>query len=202
MTKKLLSMLVASIFGPRVINRGRARTCDVGEMAFGFRMPAGFAGDVNRTHPASILPILIDVDDPATQYGQPLIVDTVTNALRAFRAGDTAITDSYGFLVRPYPVQQTSGGMAATFGNATPPTSGNGDAMTSGYIWSKVPSDAAVATKGGAVFVWCAVSSGNHVQGGLETEASGGNTAALDVKKFQYNGPQDPNGVIEVKVII
>ena len=39
------------------MNKTRQKTRDV---AFTFRMGAGFAGDVNRTHPASIEPVMIE----------------------------------------------------------------------------------------------------------------------------------------------
>lgn len=180
----------------------RSRTNDSGSMAFGFRMPAGFPGDVNRGHPASIEPCLIDASAPPTAYGQPVLPDSTTNGVRPFAAGDTAVTTMWGVTVRPFPVQASTGTAygGAAFGTATPPTSGAIDIMRSGYIMAKLPAGSAATTKGAAVFVWCAASTGNHVQGGFESSSSGGNTAALDTARYQFNGPADANGNVEICV--
>lgn len=193
MIKKLISLAVAALFRPAVI---RSSTRDV---AFQFRMGAGFPGDVNRTHPVSIEPVLIDEDDPPAAYGFPVLVDATTHGVRGFVAGDTAVDTIWGVTVRPYPTQQQSGGMSADFGSATPPETGTMDVMRSGYIMVKLPVGQA-PVKGGAVFIWCAVSSGAHIQGGFEDAASGGNTAALDPEKYQFNGGADANGNVEISV--
>lgn len=198
MLKKLISLAVAAaLAAPQPVRRGRSRTCDV---AFPFRMGAGFPGDVNRVHPASIEPVLIDVDDPVTEYGQPGLIDTVTHGFRGFRAGDTAVTDIWGCAVRPYPTQQQTGGMTSDFGAATPPTSGQMDALRSGYIKVKLNAGTGAAKKGSAVFVWCAASAGDHVQGGIEDAANGGNTASLSVSKYQFNNSPDADGNVEICV--
>lgn len=174
----------------------RARTHDV---AFTYRMGAGFPGDVNRTHPASILPGLMDTTNPVAAYGFPVLVNTSANDYRGLIASDTAVTTIAGVLVRPYPTQQTSGGMSASLGAATPPTSGVVDVLNSGFILTKLSNFAAAnATKGGAVYVWIAASTGNHVQGGFEASATGGSTIAITNARF--NGPSDANGVCEVQV--
>ena len=169
----------------------------VRDASFTFRMGAGFAGEVNRTHPADIVPELIDsaASTPPTAYGQVVILDTVNSAVRPFAAGDTAVTTAYGMTVRPYPTQQASASNfgQADLGAATPPTSGVIDVLRRGYIMAKVTGTVA---KGGAVYVWCAASSGNHVQGQLESGATGGSTAALT--NLTFNGSADANGVVEV----
>lgn len=173
---------------------GRVRTRDV---AFKYRMGAGYPGDINRTHPASIEPCLISSVAPPTKYGQPVIVDTSLNAVRPMVAGDVALTRIYGITVRPYPEQQTSGGMTATLGDATPPVTGVIDVARAAYIMTRLGGTAA-ATKDGLVYVWTAVSSGSHVQGSFEAEATGGSTAAIANARF--NGPADSGGVCEVIV--
>lgn len=178
------------------MNKIRMKTRDV---AIPYRMAAGYPGDVNRTHPASIEPTLIDSTSPPTAYGQPTVVDPTTQGVRPFAAGDTALTGSYGATVRPYPFQQSSGSNygAATLGAAVPPVSGQMDVLRSGYIISKL-SGATQPVKGGAVFVWCAASAGAHVQGGFEAAASAGNTAALDPNHYSFNGVPDANGNVEI----
>ena len=171
-------------------------------VAFPFRMGAGFPGDVNRGHPASIEPCLIDPTNPPTAYGQAVLTVTASNGVRVFAAGDTGVTSIWGVTVRPFPIQASTGTAygGGAFGAATPPTTGAIDVVRSGYVMAKLPTGAAAVTKGAAVFVWCAANSGNHVQGGFESSASGGNTAALDATKYQFNGPADANGNVEISI--
>lgn len=176
---------------------GRRRTIDI---AYLYRMGAGFQGDVNRTHPASIEPVLIDTTAPPTSYGQAVLVNPANNGVRPFTVGDHLLTDAYGITVRPYPTQQASAQNfgAATLGAAVPPVAGILDVLKDGYIMVKLPVGAACA-KGGQVFVWCAASAGVHVQGGFEAVAGGGvTTAALLNAKF--NGVPDASGVVEVVI--
>lgn len=176
------------------MSKTRMKTRDA---AFGFRMGAGFPGDVNRTHPASIEPALVDSGDPATAYGMAVLVDAVTQGVRKFVAGDTAVTKAYGVTVRPYPSQQMTASNygEAAFGAATPPTTGAIDVLRQGYIMGKVPAGQA-PVKGGAVHIWCAASSGVHVQGGFEAAADAGNTASITNATF--NGSPDADGNVEI----
>jgi hypothetical protein len=172
----------------------RARTHDV---AFTYRMGAGFPGDVNRTHPASILPGLFNVANPVRLYGDPVLITGV--GYRGFIAGDTTTpTTIAGIAVRPYPTQQTTGGMSASLGAAVPPAGGVGDVLNEGFIIAR-SNDFATnpPVKGGAVYVWFAASSGVHVQGGFETVATGGSTALIS--NARYNGPPDANGICEIQ---
>lgn len=172
----------------------RAKTKDV---AFLYRMGAGNPGDVNRTHPASIEGALQHSANPLLGYGHAAIIDTTTQTVRRVASGDTGLTAIYGFSVRPYPTQSSGGGAygSEALGAAVPPA-GPIDILRSGYIMGKLPSDAAAAKKGGAVFIWVAASSGTHVQGGVEMVASAGNTMALAGATF--NGTQDSTGVVEI----
>jgi hypothetical protein len=169
-------------------------------VAFMYRMGAGFAGDVNRTHPVSIEADLICAATPPSAYGQPVLIDATSQGVRPFAAGDTGITAAYGVTVRSFPIQQTSaptGNFApAALGAAIPPSSGVIDVMRAGYIMTKIPAGQATV-KGGAVYVWCAASTGVHVQGGFENAASGGNTAALTNAIF--NGIPDADGNVEIQ---
>mgnify|MGYP000732837069 CR=1 FL=1 len=187
-----LAFAAKLLTGPVVI---RARTCDV---AFPYRMGAGFPGDVNRTHPASIFPVLTDTTDVIAAYGNPVLNKTSNNTVKGFVAADTTTPVLVaGFAVRPYPTQQMSGGAGATIGAAVPPTSGVVDILEDGYIMSKLPAGASV-TRGGAVYVWFAATSGNNIQGGLVASATGGSTALITNAKF--NGPADASGNVEVRV--
>ena len=173
-------------------------------VAFPFRMGAGFPGDVNRGHPQSVEPVLIDPTNPPTAYGQPVLIVTASNGVRPFAAGDTSVTVIWGVTVRPFPTQASSGTAfgGAAIGSITPPTTGAADVLRAGYIMGKIPAGSTQPVKGGAVFVWCAATSGSHIQGGFESVASGGNTAALDTTRYQFNGPADANGNVEVCINI
>jgi len=169
-------------------------------VAYTYRMPAGFAGDVNRTHPAAVEPALTCVATPPTKYGQIVVVDTATNSVRPLAAGDQSdatLLTPWGVTVRPFPTQQTAGGMTSTIGAATPPVTGGIDVLRSGYIMGQLNANVAAATKGGTVYVWCAATSGDHVQGGYETAFSAGNTVTLDAR-YKYNGPADSTGIVEI----
>jgi hypothetical protein len=173
---------------------GVLRTCDA---AFTFRMNTGFPGEVNRTHPASIEPCLIDVNSPPTAFGQPCVVDATTQGVRPLAAGDTALDSIYGFTVRPYPTQQQSGGMSSSFNSQTPPVSGIVDVLRSGYILTPLSNPTVQPVKGGRVYIWIAASSGAHVQNGVEAAATGGSTIELD-EKSSFNGSAGPDGICEV----
>jgi len=177
---------------------GRMKTRDA---AFAFRMGAGFAGDVNRTHPVSIEAMMLDATNPPTFFGQPVVLDATSHNPRKLLAGDTALTSIEGVIVRPFPTQQPQAATdfaPATFNSGGPSTKFAQDVLRWGYINVVLGNGQLTgAVRGGAVFIWCAASSGNHVQGGFETVASGGNTMSLD-GRFTYRAVQDANGVVEL----
>lgn len=176
----------------------RAKTRDV---AFTFRMGAGFPGDVNRTHPFSVVPGLQNATGYLDAYGQAVLYDATTGKLRKVVAGDSAITKIDGVSVRAYPTQQTAAsllGAPATFGAATPPTAGIIDVLEDGFIMVQLPVGSTAPVKGAAVYVWFAVASGNHIQGGFEAAATGGSTATLTNARF--TGGMDANLVAEIQV--
>lgn len=201
-TFKTLPIVAALAGAFAQMSRKRARTQD--NNSFTYRMGAGFPGDVNRTHPASILPGLMDATSPIGLYGDPCLIDGTSHNYRAFIAGDGSATPTKlaGVLVRPYPTQQQSGGMTSTIGTGSPPTGTPAtpiDVLTMGYIMAKCNNFGVNApVKGGAVFVWCAASSGAHVQGGFEAAANSTNT--VPVTNAFWNGPTDANGVTEISV--
>ncbi len=178
------------------MKNARVKTRDA---AFKFRMGAGFAGDVNRSHPASIEPCLIDAAAPPTQYGQPVLVDATTQGVRPFAAGDQSntVAAGYGLTVRPYPTQQASASNfgQADIGAAIPLTSGVLDVLRAGYIMVQIPAGQA-PVKGSPVYVWAAASTGAHILGGVEATYSAGNTTQL--LNATFNGSPDATGVAEI----
>jgi hypothetical protein len=140
-------------------------------VAFQYRMGAGFAGDVNRTHPASIEPGLLDATNPPAGYGVAVQVNTAANSIRGLLATDYAATNVYGVTVRPYPFQQSTAALANAavgFGSAGIFAGQPVDVLRSGYIMVPV---VGAPTKGGAVWVWYAAASGSHITGGFEAAA-------------------------------
>lgn len=175
--------------------RGFTLTRDI---AILYKMEPFFAGDVNRAHPVSIEPNLVDASNPPTFYGQAVLLDAATGGVRPVTAADSAITDIYGIIARPYPTQQAQTNQnfgASPIGPVAPPTSGIQDVVRSGYVAVPVNGNAA---KGGTVYIWVAAPSGSHVTGGFEAAASGGNTATLTSPKTTYNGVTSAKGLVEL----
>ena len=195
MKKSLLALAVASLIAASA-RPSRAITNDV---AFGFRMGAGFPGDINRGVPFSAEPALMNFTSPVRLYGDPVLIDSATNSVRGFLVGDTAITAIDGVLVRPYPIQQTTGGMSAAIGAAVPPQERAAvDILTDGYIMVKCNNFGVnPPTKGGLVFVRTAATSGNLVQGGFHAADDGAN--AIEITNAEWNGPADAQGIAELR---
>lgn len=209
MLKKLISGLlltsgVAALLRPQPRFVGSRRTCD-GYTAFPYRMGASFPGVVNRSHPASIEGAQQDLAAPVLGYGLAVVASTATpNTIRQMNALDTALTAIYGISVRPYPIQQTDGGMNSSFGNGTPPTNQPLDVATSAYIMMPV---FGTPKKGDPVYIWVAATSGggvagtDHIQGGAEAANTPGSTILLanTLGNIAFNGPPDANGFGEVR---
>lgn len=174
----------------------RSKTKDA---AFTFRMGAGFPGDVNRTHPVTIEPCLIDAAAPPTAYGQAVLLGAANVGVRPFAVGDLNTVLAYGITVRPYPFQQSSASNfgEAAFGSATPPVTGVMDVMRSGYIMGKIPAGQTPA-KGDPVYVWVAAASGLHVTGGFEAVLDHGTNTTAALTGAFFNGPPDASGNVEI----
>lgn len=191
MKKSLLSTAIGDALAVMFAVRS-FRTHDI---SFGYRMPAGFPGDVNRTHPASIVPGIMNTTVQAPRlFGDPVVIDTATNSYRGVTAGDITTFAVDGFVVRPYPTQQTTGGLTASIGGGAPSINQPVDVLSDGFIMAKCYVGAPL--KGGAVYVYTGVSTGSHVQGGLEAAAVA--NATLISNAF-WNGPADSNGVTELR---
>lgn len=197
MLKKMILTLLA--WGAGVTPAKGFATLDAAQQtSIKFRMNAGVPGDINRTHPFSVEPALIGTVPP-TAYGIPVVTDGA-GGVRMLQATDTAVTAVWGFTVRPFPSQQSSGGMTSSFGSATPPTSGVIDVLRQGYMIGVLNDVTQTPVKGAAVFIWVAATSGVHTQGGIETAANGGNTCALDPARYAFNSGPDAQGNVEIIV--
>ena len=209
--KKKLSVAIGVLLG----------TFQFNDVAFTYRMSAGFPGRVNRTHPWEIDAILTDSanNTPMTAYGQGAILDGPNNAVRPAASSDQSATPItiYGITVSPFPSQQaaTVSGSIGQYGGTqgptgataiiAPPTVGPIDVIRMGYIMCQLATAGQSPNKGGQVYIWCTATTGTpgttgyHVQGGFETVASAGNT--VPVKNAQFNGPADTSGNVEIYVI-
>lgn len=170
------------------------------DAAFTFRMSAGFAGSVTRTHPVGIEPTL-QSNTPATAYAQPVLYATDgTQGIRPLSTGDQSLTAVDGILVRPFPIQQPTtsnfSGSIPLNTQPAPPTVGPVDILKQGYIMVPVNG---TPVKGGTVYIWTAASSGAHVQGGFEASNPGGSGMALSANgKTYWNGGPDASGNAEL----
>lgn len=164
-------------------------------VAFTYRMGGGIAGDVNRTHPASIEPNVNDTTNPATFYGQAVVYSS-TGTVRTVLPTDTALTAINGITVRPFPVQQ--GTTNQDFGSSQIGAAGIGpanalDILNWGYMTVTVNGS---PVKGGTVYVWIAASTGSHVQGGFEASPTSGST--IQLSNAYFNSQADASGNVEV----
>jgi len=181
---------------------GRTKTRDtVTGTAIQYRMGAGFAGDVNRTHPCSIEPVLIDSSAPPLYYGEAVLIDATTQGVRPLAAGDLTASafDVYGITVRPYPLQQNT--TTPSIGTATPPTSGLMDVLRSGYIMIQFNASGSAPVKGAQAYVWAAATAAPHTQGLWETAAGtlGTNTVLIGAPpRTTYQGGWDASNVGEI----
>lgn len=171
------------------------------DAAFLGRMPAGFAGMVTRTHPQWIESALIDSTKPPTFYGQGVIADIASpEGVRVAASGDSGLVDIWGITVRPYPISQSttanfSGGIALGV-QVAPPTTGAIDVLRAGSMIVTLQG-AAAAHKGSAVQM-CIVAGTGYVVGGFSVDTVSGTFIALAPSKYAFNGPADPNGLVEI----
>ncbi|VVD29167.1 structural cement protein Gp24 [Paraburkholderia dioscoreae] len=163
--------------------------------AYQYRMPAGFAGDLQRAEIATIEPQLIDPAAPPTAFG--VAVKMVNGKIQPINlAADTAAI-VYGVNLRPYPIQ---GNGTDPLGSSTPPTSGVTDILRRGYV-NVVLGGTASALKNGTVYLRVASPAAGKPLGGFEAGADGANTVAMPAS-WSFTGPADSYGVTEIAVNI
>lgn len=164
---------------------GRHRTRDISFLA---QSPSGFIGRITRSVPApKITPDPNDVTNPVAYYGLA-VMNTVNNTVRSILTTDAGASGIGGIAVAPFPFQQqsTTNYGATSLGALTAvPTGIVIDTNRAGFqtVYCNT-AQAPTASKLSKVFVWCAASTGTHIQGGFETAASanvagiagGGNT--------------------------
>ncbi|MBJ9669047.1 hypothetical protein I5693_15985 [Burkholderia cenocepacia] len=163
--------------------------------AYTFRMPAGFAGDLQRAEVATIEPQQIDSAAPPTVFG--VAVKLVNGKIQPINnAADTAAL-VYGVNLRPYPIQ---GNGTDPLGISTPPASGVTDVLKRGYV-NVALGGTTPATKGGTVYLRVAAAAAGKPLGGFEAAADGTNTVAMPASWY-FTGPGDTYGITEIAVNI
>lgn len=159
--------------------------------AYTFRMPAGFAGDLQRAEIATIETQQINSAAPPTVFGVAVklvggLVTPINNS------ADTAAL-VYGINLRAYPIQ---GNGSDPLGTSTPPTSGVVDVLKRGYVNVNLGGTTAAA-KGGLVYVRVATPSAGKPLGGFEAAADSTNTVVLPGNTY-FTGPADAYNVTEI----
>jgi hypothetical protein len=172
------------------------------DVAFSFRMGAGFAGAVNTSHPVSIRGFLKDPTNPPTFFGQAVALNPSSNAVRSYIVSDsTSPTDVFGVVVRPYPFQGVTAptnnyaATGTTWGTSQLPD-GAVDILLSGYIMVAVNG---TPSNGSTAYVWTATSAAPHVQSGWEASTPSSNGFAVTWDKTQFASPPDANGIAELR---
>jgi len=162
---------------------------------FQYRMPAGFAGDLQRAEVATIETQLIDPAAAPGAFGVP--VKLVSGKIQPINnAADTAALVQ-GVNLRAYPIQ---GNGTDPLGTSTPPASGVVDILKRGYVMVSL-GGTADATKGGTVYVRVAGAAAGKPLGGFEAAADSTNTVAMP-GNWYFTGPKDAYGVVELAVNI
>lgn len=163
--------------------------------AYQFRMPAGFAGDLQRAEVATIEAQVIDSSAPPTAFGVP--VKLVNGKVQQINNAADTVALVYGVNLRAYPIQ---GNGTDPLGTSTPPTSGVTDILKRGYVNVALGGTTA-ATKDGTVYVRVAAAAAGKPLGGFEAAADGTNTIAMPASWY-FTGPGDTYGITEIAVNI
>ena len=121
--------------------------------AYQYRMPAGFAGDLQRAEAAVIEPQIIDPAAPPAAFGLP--VKMVSGKIQPINSASDVPNSVYGVNLRPYPIQ---GNGTDPLGTSTPPTSGVTDILKRGYVNILLGGSTAAAKDGR---VWVRVANAN-----------------------------------------
>jgi len=163
--------------------------------AYQFRMPAGFAGDLQRAEVATIETQLIDSTTPPTSFG--VAVKYVSGKVQPINNSADTASLVQGVNLRAYPIQ---GNGTDPLGTSTPPTSGVTDILKRGYVMVSLGGTTAAA-KGGTVYVRIAAAAAGKPLGGFEAAADSTNTIALP-SNWYFTGPADAYGITEIAVNI
>jgi len=188
---------------------GRHRTRDISFLA---QSAIGFIGRITRSTPLPrTTPDMNDATNPVAFYGLA-VLNTINNTVRSILATDAGTSGISGIAAANFPFQPSSatnyGAQALNALTAVAPNSVMGTPRA-GFIMIYLNSaQAPTATKADKVYVWCAASTGTHIQGGFENAATaaavsapkaGGNTGTGTVSAGPtVNGAVAQNGAYTV----
>jgi hypothetical protein len=186
----------------------RIKTKDV---AYKFRMSAGYPGDVTRTHPVDINAEVSDATNPPTYPGLGVLLSSAYKMRMIITSADyTSYSGTgvnlYGIVVRTFPTQQAQTSASNYSGNANYgeagfganvyPMSGVLDVLKRGNIMVYAVPGVTTALKGGAVYIWTGATAGAHILGGFE--ATNPSTNGILVNNAYFDSGADANGIVEI----
>lgn len=177
---------------------GRFRTRDISFLA---QSPTALIGRITRSVPLPrITPDPNDVINPVTYFGLACL-NTALNTVRQILATDSGVIGISGIVVQPFPFQPSSGtnfGAQALTALVAVPSGMLLDVLRTGFMGVYLNSaQAPTATKADKVYVWCAASTGTHVQGGFENAPSGSAVSAPKVGGNTGNGTVSAGPVVD-----
>ena len=116
-------------------------------------------------------------------------------------SGDTVpAATPFGWIVRPYPIQNVTPLVNDPLATSTPPTTGKVNVLVRGYI-SAFLQDATTVTLGQAVWIRTAATSSTKLFGGVQSSTDGGNCTQITNNTY-FMGPADANGNVVIAVNI
>ncbi len=146
---------------------------------YGYRMPAGIPGRVNREQEHTGEPNALDAIAPPTAFGDAVKMGA-NGRVQALAAGDAA-SAIYGLLEMAFPGAPgtTYGAETQLLGNTAPQPGGRCTVMKRGYMTVRLQG-AAAAAKGGPVYIRLGgtAPTGGRLNG-YEAAADAGNTIQL-----------------------
>ncbi|MCP1120105.1 structural cement protein Gp24 [Robbsia andropogonis] len=160
--------------------------------AYQFRMPAGFAGDLQRSEVSTIETQMIDTTAPPTAFG--VAVKVVSGKIQPINLSTDTAASVYGINLRPFPIQ---GSGTDPLGTSTPPVAGFVDVLKRGYVNVSLGGTTAAA-KNGAVYIRVAGAATGKPLGGFEAAADSTAANTVLLANAYFTGPADAYGITEI----
>lgn len=171
--------------------------------AITFRMPYAIPGDIVQGAGRSNVKAEVFGATAFPWYGLPCVLSSSTVIPITSNLGATA-NSIYGFLVRPFPLQEFASPSSVLSQGpppliSVPPTTGIANVLTEGYIGVFVQAGASSVVEGGTVYArYQTPGAGVTIYGGLEGVTSANNFALANTtnsrKTCYFTGPCDANG--------
>jgi hypothetical protein len=154
-----------------------------------YRAQFGIPGNISRASDKAVVePVALNPSQPFPAYGLP---GKIAGGYFVPIAAQADVV--YGWLVRPFPTQGANA--SDPLGTSVPPTSGEGDALTFGYI--NAVCNAGAPVQGGSVYVRYANGTPGTPIGGIEATSVANTNAAIPGAIFM--GPADATNNVEIR---